>query len=263
MKPHQILPSTTSHKKEPLAATLDVFARLGMRELDVNLWHIIEEGVDVGTVKKALAAGGQTARIVSGGWCDFFDGDPGIERTYRSVARQVQLAHDLSVPAIRLFFGRLRREDYSPAALDIIARNIRRLADSHPGMTFMFENHGGGASGLPEVCRDILTCVSRPNVRFNFDPINFEHVGVNNRDALAMLRPFVGHVHLKGLDGGEFCEFGSGGVDLTPVLMSLVESGYGGGFTVEYEGAGDRTIRLYESVRRAEAALHRLTSAAL
>ena len=262
MKPHQILPSTTSHKKEPLAATLEVFARLGMCDLDVNLWHIIEEGVDVGAVQAALAAGGQRAHIVSGGWCDFFDDDPRIEQTYRSVGRQVELTHDLGVSAIRLFFGRLRRDEYSGAALEISARNIRRLADAHPGTTFMFENHGSGASGLPDVCRDILTRVDRPNVRFNFDPINFEHVGVDSRDALSMLRPFVGHVHLKGLDGGEYCGFGSGSVDLMPVLASLVESGYAGGFTVEYEGAGDRTVRLYESVRRAERALRQLVPAA-
>jgi len=50
-------------------------------------------------------------------------------------------------------------------------------------------------------------------------------------------------------------------VDLTPVLASLVSSGYAGAFTVEYEGAGDRTVRLYESVQRAERALRQLVPA--
>jgi sugar phosphate isomerase/epimerase len=260
MTPHLLLPSTTSHKKEPLAATLEVFARLGLRDLDINLWHLVEEGVSVGEMKAALEAGGQTVRIASGGWCDFFD-DQAIDATFRSVARQVEFTHALGVSALRLFFGRLSGEDYSSAALQTIVRNLRRLSDEHANTTFMFENHGGGASAQPAICLDILSRVDRPNVRFNFDPINFEHVGVNCRDALAMMRPFIGHVHLKGLDGREFCEFGLGMVDLTPVLASLVSSGYAGAFTVEYEGAGDRTVRLYESVQRAERALRQLVPA--
>ena len=61
----------------------------------------------------------------------------------------------------------------------------------------------------------------------------------------------IGHVHLKGLDRGEYCEFGDGDVDLTPVLQSLLASGYRGGFTVEYEGRFDGTLRLWQSVDRA------------
>ena len=42
-------------------------------------------------------------------------------------------------------------------------------------MLFNFENHDG-ASLHPEVCREILQRVDRPNIRMNFDPINFERV---------------------------------------------------------------------------------------
>jgi len=34
-----VLASTTSHKREPLLPTLEVFGRLGLREVDVNLHH--------------------------------------------------------------------------------------------------------------------------------------------------------------------------------------------------------------------------------
>ena len=62
--PFQVLPSTTSHKRESLPATLDVFARLGWRELDLNLNHIIERGVDAADIWRALNANGQRAVIV-------------------------------------------------------------------------------------------------------------------------------------------------------------------------------------------------------
>jgi len=258
MTPPRILPSTTSHKKEPLLPTLEVFSRLGLRDIDLNLGHLIEGGIPVEHVQHALHEGGQRVWIVSGGWCDFFDRPPRIDETFVSVDRQVQIARRLGVGAIRLFFGRLAREHYSADSLEIISRNISRLSDLYADMTFMFENHGDGASGRPDVCCDVLQTVDRPNVRLNFDPINFEYVGVKSADALSMLLPLVGHVHLKGLEGREFCEFGSGAVDLTPVLGSLIDGGYGGRFTVEYEGPYDKTLRLYRSVQRATAALETL-----
>ena len=92
----------------------------------------------------------------------------------------------------------------------------------------------------------------------NFDPINFERAGVNCRTALETVHAAVGHVHLKGLEKGEFCEFGVGDVDLLPVLQTLDSYGYRGGFSVEYEGPHDGTLRLYQSVVRARSAVRAL-----
>src|SRR5206468_12609340 len=119
---------------------------------------------------------------------------------------------------------------------------------------FVFENHDG-ASLHPDVCYDILARVDRPNVRMNFDPINFERAGVNSRQALEVLRPFIAHVHLKGLEHGEYCEFGVGDVDLSPVIQKLMDGEYTGSFSVEYEGTADKTLRLYQSMQRARAVL--------
>ena len=65
MEPFRILPSTTSHKHEALIPTLELFARLGFVDLDLNLNHIIEGGSDPETVRSALDANGQRAWIVS------------------------------------------------------------------------------------------------------------------------------------------------------------------------------------------------------
>jgi sugar phosphate isomerase/epimerase len=254
MKPYQVLPSTTSHKHEPLVPTLEIFSRLGLCELDLNLNHMIERGTPVEDVRAALAANGQQVEIVSGGWCDFFDPEPQVDDTFASVARQVAMARAFGVDRLRLFFGRLPRERYSSAARTTICANLARLADRYPDVLFVFENHDG-ASSRPEVCRQILEDVDRRNVRLNFDPINFEYAGVNSHHAVVELLPLVAHVHLKGLDRGRFCEFGEGDVDLIPVLDSLLARGYMGAFSVEYEGAFDRTLRLYQSVRRVESVL--------
>ena len=260
MTPPRILPSTTSHKHESLGATLDIFARLGMLDLDLNLNHLIERGVEVESVTSALRAGRQRAWIVSGGWCDFYHGAPEIEETFWSVDRQVAIAGELGARRLRLFFGRLTREDWSAEALATIAGNMRRLGDRYPEVQFVFENHDG-ASSEPATCRRILEAVERPNIRLNFDPINFEHAGVNCLDAVRELLPLIGHVHLKGLGRDGFCEFGEGDVDLIPVLRTLAAGGYQGAFTVEYEGTFDRTLRLFQSTLRARAVLTELWSA--
>ena len=257
----RVLASTTSHKREPLLPTLDLFSRLDLRHLDLNLHHILECDTPVASIAGALAAGGLRVHVASGGWCDFFHRAPQIDETFTSVSRQVGIVRELGVSQLRLFFGRLKYEDYSARLREIVCDNLRRLSDQHPGVVFMFENHDG-ASLRPEVCREILEQVDRPNIRMNFDPINFERAGVNAMAALEIVRPFVGHVHLKGLERGEYCEFGVGDVDLTPVLRSLTGRGYRGAFTVEYEGTHDGTLRLYQSVRRAEAVLQALFATA-
>jgi sugar phosphate isomerase/epimerase len=251
----RVLASTNSHKREPLLPALEVFGRLGLQDIDLNLHHILEKGETVGDIQAAAAAHGLRFWVVSGGWCDFYHRAPQVDETFRSVARQVSVAEALGVDYLRLFFGRLRSEDYSPAVRDTLCANLTRLSDAHPHITFVFENHDG-ASLVPAVSFEVLDCVSRRNIRMNFDPINFAKAGVDPLAALDTVRPFVSHVHLKGLDNGEYCEFGEGDVDLEPVLKSLLSGRYGGRFTVEYEGPADGTLRLYRSVQRARAALH-------
>jgi sugar phosphate isomerase/epimerase len=247
---HRVLASTTSHKREPLIATLEVFSRLGMVDLDLNLHHFIEGHLRVDVAAAAAASFGQRVWVASGGWCDFFHDAPRIEQTFASVRRQVELTRGLGARMLRLFFGHLSRESYGPATERAIADRFRRLSDGDPDITFVFENHDTTCL-VPEICRDLITQADRPNIRMNFDPINFAHAGVDPATALALLHPVVAHVHLKGLDRGAYCEFGTGDVDLTPILRELVRRGYTGDFTVEYEGPFDGTLRLYESVVRA------------
>ncbi len=259
IEPFQILPSTTSHKAEALMPTLEVFARLGLTDLDLNLNHIVERGTAAADVRTALARNGQRVFIASGGWCDFFDEQPAIQKTFDSVERQVALTREFGVDRLRLFYGRMPYAQWSSAKRRVAGDNIRLIGERHPDITFIFENHDG-ASSSPEVCGAILEDVNLANVRHTFDAINFEHRGVKTMNALRRLQPLVGHVHLKGYDGEHFCEFGQGTVDLHPMLDALARGGYRGAFTVEYEGAGDRTLRLYTSVQRARSTVGRLTA---
>ena len=201
----RVLTSTTSHKREPLLPTLEIFRALGLRDLDLNLHHVLEAGEPVAAVGAAIAAHGLDVHVVSGGWCDFFNGPPEVDQTFTSVALQVRIGAALGVTTVRLFFGRLEYENYTAARADTICDNLVRLSHAHPGVLFVFENHDG-ASLRPQVCREILDRVARPNIRMNFDPINFAKAGVDPAAALEIVRPFVAHVHLKGLERGEYCD---------------------------------------------------------
>jgi len=255
---NRVLASTTSHKREPLIATLEVFSRLGLTDLDLNLHHFIEGNLPVDVAAAAAATYGQRVWVTSGGWCDFFHDAPRIEETFASVRRQVDLTRRLGVRMLRLFFGRLSRASYGPAIERAVGDRLRRLADGDPDITFVFENHDTTCE-VPNVCRDLIMRADRPNIRMNFDPINFAHAGVDPAAALAIVHPVVGHVHLKGLDRGTYCEFGTGDVNLIPILRELIRHGYNGDFTVEYEGPFDGTLRLYESVVRARNSIASIT----
>jgi len=246
----RVIASTTSHKRESLLPTLEIFSALGLRDLELNLHHVLEEGVAPSAIADAVARLDLRLWVLSGGWCDFFHEPPDVDRTFASVASQVELANRFGVRLIRLFFGRLSRQAYGPDTLATITGNLRRLSDQHTGVTFVFENHDG-ASLVPEYCAEILDRVDRANIRMNFDPINFAKAGVDPDRALAIVRPFVAHVHLKGLSNGEYCEYGDGDVDLGGVIRTLTTSGYEGFFNVEYEGREDATLHLWQSVRLA------------
>jgi hypothetical protein len=97
---------------EPLRPTLELFPRLGLCDLDLNLNHIIERGVAIEGVRGGLGDNGQRVWIVVGGWCDFFDPPPKSAETVASVARQVAMARALGVDRLRLFFGWLSGAAY-------------------------------------------------------------------------------------------------------------------------------------------------------
>ena len=54
----RVLTSTTSHKREPLLPTLEIFGRLGLQDVDLNLHHIIEAGETVADVARWVDANG-------------------------------------------------------------------------------------------------------------------------------------------------------------------------------------------------------------
>ena len=111
---------------------------------------------------------------------------PRSTRTFASVDRQVgdrRRARRLAAAAV-LRPARATRTIRGAAARPACAQPRRGCPTGIRRCTFVFENHDG-ASLHPEVCREILDRAGRPNIRMNFDPINFAKAGVDPVAALA------------------------------------------------------------------------------
>ena len=155
-----------------------MFGRLGLRDIDLNLHHILEAGVPVEAVAGAVAAPGCGCR-----WCPAAGAISSTTRRRSTTPSRRSRGRSRSGPS-----SASRRCGCSSAGSDArtirrrrqtsSARNLSRLSMRHPGVRFVFENHDG-ASLDPVVCREILDRVARPNIRMNFDPINFAKAGVD------------------------------------------------------------------------------------
>lgn len=245
---NKVLISTNAYKNEPLELVLNLFRKVGFLDIDLHIGQIYMDIVSPIDANLMLVKLGITPHILSGGWCDFFTNSDYIEHTFISIQKQVDIAKALNCNKIRLFFGRLLKEHYTKTAKENIVGNLKKLSDLYLDISFVFENHDG-ISLIPEKCKEIIEDVNRPNIKINFDPINFEKAGVDSYHAFNVLQPLIGHVHLKGVMNGQYCEFGEGDVNLENMIIKLYEEEYSGLFSIEYEGQNDKTISLLKSYK--------------
>ncbi len=152
-----MLTSTTSHKREPLLPTLEVFARLGLRDLDLNLHHILEDGVPVDAVAQSVAANGlasvdRVRRLVR--FLPRRAGDR-ARRSPRSIAQVAHRRRSSASSPLRLFFGRL---DLRGLLARRAGHGVRRTSGGCPtgipAMRFVFENHDGASLHPGRLPRD-------------------------------------------------------------------------------------------------------------
>ena len=87
-----VFASTTSHKAEAILPTLEVFARLDLRDVDLNLHHIIECGARPEAIKSTAVEQDIRIHVVSGGWHELpvrvWDSDSGAE-LYRWTGKRI------------------------------------------------------------------------------------------------------------------------------------------------------------------------------
>jgi sugar phosphate isomerase/epimerase len=130
------------------------------------------------------------------------------------------------------------------------------------GVTLCLENHGKLA-GKADQIKTLLDRVDSPALRSTFDTGNFLLADEHPLDALRLLAPYIGHVHVKdfkeqgngkyksiGMRTYEGVPAGEGDASLPDVLDSLQAGGYTGAVVLEFEGIGDEADGIRQSFER-------------
>lgn len=256
--------STTNKKQQKLAC-----AAWGFRELEIpeyfsvaaNLGiELVEVNVDRRTPKHLLDSCSNEAVDRVAHWADEFgvrvicvaaDNDftvvdaSDLEEQIQKIQRYVDIAKRLGAEVVRVFTdGDAANENLSSEVLKRLHYAFNRAGDyaEEHGIKLAIENHGGLTVNGQRIAK-IMEGIQSPAVGVNFDPANFLKAGVDPLIALRYILPWVNYSHWKDVrwsnGGTEYCGFGEGEIVWKPILKELLNSGYQGYWTVEYETIED------------------------
>jgi sugar phosphate isomerase/epimerase len=221
----------------------EISASLGITDVEICQAHLAStEPAYLDEVGGALQAAG--CRVVNVPIDVGNLAEPAPEKQEGEIAQilpWIDAANALGSPAVRVNTGQSEGMDEGEA-LELVARGYARLASycAERGMTVLLENHGG-LSSTPQAIIQLLAMVDAANFRLCPDFGNF---APQLREAgLRAMLPHAAMVHAKMMD---FDEAGTHpAFDLDRCLKLVMESGYSGPLSIEFEGKGDP----YEAVK--------------
>ncbi len=157
----------------------------------------------------------------------------------RRLGEYIALAASLGAAFVRVYGG---TDEYPPETLPLAAGSLGELADAAEpaGVTLLIENHPGTLTGTGEATARLIREVGRPGVRALYDPANvLEHSDEPWPETLAAQGGLIAYVHVKDfrIVAGRrvACPVGDGCVPWDRILPALVEAGYDGPLSYEYE----------------------------
>ena len=226
----------------PAEEAMRVIAAAGFKKVDLlgRLPHLSLDPKECNPADlnaTAKAHGVQIANLGTYVGKGFASGDPVVQK---SELQQMHRAMDLAV-----FFGarsiRVSAGDDDPACMDRIVPWFQRSAEyaAERKVYLGFENHGGGISGQPEVCRTLAEKVGSPFLGVLYEPCNLMAAGTDYRSALDIMRDHIVHTHFK--DGAvingrfERTMMGEGQIQFAWIIEQLEALGYDGDVALEYE----------------------------
>ena len=154
--------------------------------------------------------------------------EPHLER----FARALDLADFYQAPRIRIFsFYIAPGEDPAHHRAEVLGR-MTELANraAGRGVILMLENEKAIYGDTAARVLDILESVDSPGLSHAFDPANYLEVGQPVEEAWTMLRPRVGHFHVKdySLKTHKNVPAGEGDGQIPRLIEDAVAHGYDG-----------------------------------
>ena len=156
----------------------------------------------------------------------------------------VEFAAHIGCPTVRVFAGKnppMEGAEHD-AALSALFDALRQLGcfALPRGISFAIETHGGTLVPTIRSAVRLASDIGLSNVGVLLDYANAYPAGPHGRAAVGLAAPYLKHVHMKdivvGREGADqFVDFGQGNVGWPEVLAALVEIGYEGFVSDEYE----------------------------
>jgi sugar phosphate isomerase/epimerase len=169
--------------------------------------------------------------------------DDPFEKTQAALDHAIRLAELFETPNIRLFsfyppaVG--EKAGWEKAFRGEVLRRLTAMADQAAGrpVTLMLENESELYGDYPAECLDIFSNVRSEKLRMAFDFANFVSRKPVDVYGLAwkVLKPFVGHIHVKDWVPGENAGrvAGQGQGQIREILAELATAEYNGFLTLE------------------------------
>lgn len=237
--------------------TAGVNSRFG----DAPLVSTSSKAADLAELDRFLADHG--VQVAS---CNCISGNPLDPAVLATVLRKLDLAAHFGVTLVVAEAGAVKDE----AERLQLYRHLVEIGDhaGRLGMTVCFETHAGVCVNHAESLR-LMHELQHPQLRLNPDTANlrFYNESIDVVAALAEMRPFVRHMHLKDSRGvyqqRYFPALGAGGaVDFRRVHQVMRDGGFNGPFSIEIGGIeGEGVLSLPEYQARVAASVQHLKEA--
>ncbi len=152
------------------------------------------------------------------------------------VRDHAELARDLGCPIVRVFGGALDANLPRSQAFDRAVENLRAFGDiaQERGVQILLETHDSFSIG--KAVAELIAAASHPAVQSLWDLHHPYREGEPIETTYSYLSPTLGHLHIKdSRPTGEYSLLGEGDIPLFPMLDLILDGGYGGAISLEWE----------------------------
>ena len=168
--------------------------------------------------------------------------DPDTVQTHLDATRrELDLAADLGIPALRVFGGQIAEGIGREAAIANLAHHLGTLAEQAAacGVTICLETHDDWCN--PHHVVAVLEQVNHPRVAANWDVLHpVRAAGMTLGESMAIMLPWTRHVHMHDADLTpgriRYVPMGTGSIDHREVLRGLQDHGFEGYMSGEWIG---------------------------
>lgn len=219
-------------------------------ELDRIAQMFCEEQIEVTDIGSSICVKGKS--------------DEEIKNAMQQFEQVVQIANSFSVKGIRIFLGNFTiRYDAPKEKLDYtrIIEFIKNACDyaAQYNTEVWIETHNEFATG--KVLRKLLDDVNKENCKVIWDIIHPLEDGEEPEETLKLLGEQCAHIHIKDgrpfddpmMHDWEYTFLGQGNIPIKNIVKLLLENGYSGYFSLEWESKWRKELKVPES--EAEAVL--------